>query len=116
MTVSQWQYISADPERAAAFYRDVFDWRVDNANALGYRQVAAADGGIGGGFWPAPPQAPSFVQLFIGTPDVAAAVERALAAGASVIVPPSVLPDGDVMAVLRDPLGVSFGLMQTAAP
>jgi len=45
-------------------------------------------------------------------PDVAASAAAAVAEGASVIVPVTALPDGDVMAVLLDPLGQPFGLVQ----
>jgi uncharacterized protein len=108
--VLQWQMVSSDPDRAAQFYRDFCGWTIDTRNALGYRSVDT--GGTPGGIWPAPPGASSLVQLFIGVPDVEAASRQATALGARVIVPPSPLPDGDVLAVLVDPCGVSFGLMQ----
>ena len=112
--VARWQLVAADPAQAAAFYRSVFGWKVSTANALGYREIEAQPGGIGGGIWPAPPDTPAFVQMFVAVDDVAATVERAVAAGASVIVPVSVLPDGDEMAVLRDPSGVPMGLMKSS--
>jgi uncharacterized protein len=108
--VLQWQMVSTDPERAAQFYRALCGWTIDTGNALGYRAVDT--GGTPGGIWPAPAGASSLVQLFIGVPDVEAASRQASALGARVIVPPTHLPDGDVMAVLVDPCGVSFGLMQ----
>jgi len=82
---------------------------------MGYRQVETGGGGISGGIWPAPPEAQGFVQLFVGVPDVAASVDQALALGAQVVVPATTLPDGDTMAVLRDPTGVTFGVMQRPA-
>jgi uncharacterized protein len=108
--VLQWQMVSTDPDRAEQFYRQLCGWTINTRNALGYRAVET--GGTPGGIWPAPPGATSFLQLFIGVPDVEAATQLATDLGASVIVPPTSLPDGDVLAVLRDPCGVSFGLMQ----
>jgi predicted enzyme related to lactoylglutathione lyase len=32
--------------------------------------------------------------------------------GATVIVPPTTLPDGDMMAILLDPAGLTFGVMR----
>jgi uncharacterized protein len=52
------------------------------------------------------------VQLFIGVDDVEAAVKKATDLGAEVLVPVTALPDGDVMAVLRDPYGLTFGVMR----
>ena len=108
--VLQWQLVAADPDRLATFYGRLFGWTITNRNALGYRQVTT--GGLSGGMWPAPAGAPSFVQLFVGVPDVAAALAQAQELGATVIVPVTTLPDGDVMAVLADPCGVTFGVMK----
>jgi predicted enzyme related to lactoylglutathione lyase len=108
--VVQWQLVCSDAEAAAQFYSEAFGWKIDRANALGYRSVDTGTGGTPGGIWPAPPGASSFAQLFVAVADVDAAVARATALGATLLVPRSVLPDGDVMAVLRDPTGLPFGL------
>jgi predicted enzyme related to lactoylglutathione lyase len=109
--VVRWQIVTPHAEQSAGFYKQLFGWKVDQRNGLGYRElVSSSDRGINGGVWPAPPDAPSFVQLFIEVPDVDASIAAALKLGAAIIVPKSVLPDGDEMAVLRDPTGVTFGL------
>jgi predicted enzyme related to lactoylglutathione lyase len=51
------------------------------------------------------------VQLFVEVDDCAAFVQSAVDKGARVLVPPQVLPGGETMAVLRDPAGMSFGIM-----
>ncbi len=109
--VTQWQIVSNRPDEVAAFYKSLFGWTVTAKNAMGYRQVGTG-GGLPGGLWPAPPDAPSFVQLFIGVPDVEQSVAQAVTLGAQVVVPATTLPDGDTMAVLRDPAGVTFGLIR----
>jgi predicted enzyme related to lactoylglutathione lyase len=108
--VVRWQIICADPDSTVSFYRQLFGWTDTRDNALGYRQVDTGSNGIDGGVWPGPPQVQPFVQLFIEVPDVARHIERATRLGAQVIVPDSVLPDGDRMAVLRDPAGLSFAI------
>ena len=112
--VMQWQIVTTEPDTLEQFYGSLFGWKISSNNALGYREIAA--GGIKGGLWPAPPGAPSFVQLFVGVPDVEASVAKATALGAKMIVPVTTLPDGDVMAVLADPMGVTFGLMKSKEP
>jgi predicted enzyme related to lactoylglutathione lyase len=110
-SVVKWQIVTPQVDACAAFYKDLFGWTANRDNMLGYSQIpAGSDRGIDGGIWPAPPEAPSFVQLFIEVPDVDASIARAQSLGATVIVPKAVLPDGDQMAVLRDPLGMTFGL------
>lgn len=113
--VLQWQLVTTNPEQLARFYGDLFGWSVSADNALGYRQVDTGDSRLPGGMWPAPPTGHNFVQLFVGVPDVEHAVARAKELGGRVIVPPTALPDGDVMAVLADPCGVTFGVMRHIA-
>lgn len=109
-----WQIVTPQAEASANFYQSLFGWSANQDNALGYRQIASAgDRGIDGGVWPAPPEASSFVQLFIAVSDVAASIAAAEKLDASVVVPRTALPDGDAMAVLRDPTGVTFGLISS---
>jgi predicted enzyme related to lactoylglutathione lyase len=113
--VVRWQIVTPDAENVAAFYKKLFGWSISANNALGYREVATeAPGGIDGGIWPAPPEAHTFVQLFVQVEDVDDAIRRAQEMGATVIVPRSPLPDGDTIAILRDPAGLPFGLLSTA--
>jgi predicted enzyme related to lactoylglutathione lyase len=110
--VVRWQVVTSDPDSVSRFYSDTFGWTITTANALGYREADTGPGGISGGFWPAPPGVPGFAQLFIAVDDVERSVTDAVARGAKIIVPVSVLPDGDTMAILSDPAGMSFGVMK----
>ena len=109
--VVQWQIVTKEPEKAAKFYAGLFGWKVDASNALGYRVVDTQSGrGINGGVWPSPPEGHNLVQLFVEVEDIDASIAKATALGASVIVPKSELPDGDALAIVLDPAGLSFGL------
>jgi predicted enzyme related to lactoylglutathione lyase len=109
--VTAWQIVTRQPEKLQTFYSTLFGWEIDANNALGYRVVdTGSERGIDGGMWPAPPDAHDFVQLFIDVDDVAAVAKRVVELGGKVIVPPQKLPDGDEMAILQDPAGISFGL------
>jgi predicted enzyme related to lactoylglutathione lyase len=109
--VVQWQIVAREPEKVARFYAKTFDWQVRTDNALGYRAIeTGSDRGISGGVWPSPPEGHNLVQLFIEVDDVDAYVAKATANGATVIIPKSQLPDGDTMAILLDPAGLSFGI------
>lgn len=111
--VIHWQLVTPDPEAAQSFYTGLFGWTCDDDNALRYRRLASEGEkgqGIGGGIWPAPPEANAFVQLHIHVDDLPTAVERAKELGANVILPPQELPEGQSMAVLHDPQGVPFAL------
>lgn len=111
--VIEFQMLSKSPEETAKFYSRLFGWTVNANNPLGYRRITTgSQEGIQGGIWPAPPEAPNFVQLFIGVADVNASAKNAEQLGAKVIIPPTMLPEGDELAVLLDPQGVSFALVR----
>jgi uncharacterized protein len=111
--VIEWQILAADPEAVAEFYGRLFDWRVDANNQLGYRRIGPGKSdGIAGGIWPAPQTAKNFVQLFVGVDDVSRYYDLATGLGATSIVAPQNLPDGDELAIMADPFGMPFGIIR----
>ena len=108
--VVRWQIITPNPEATARFYSAMFSWSVTGNNAMAYREVETGKPGVDGGIWPGPPDQPPMLQLFISVPDVGKAVENAVSLGAKVVLPDSLLPDGDRIAVILDPVGLSVGL------
>ena len=113
--VIQFQILSKAPNETAQFYVRLFGWTVHSDNPLGGMVVGTgSEAGIQGGIWPAPPEAPNFVQLFIAVEDVNASVKRAEELGAKLIVPPTMLPEGDEMAVILDPQGMSVAVWKSA--
>jgi uncharacterized protein len=111
-SVKQWQIVAKDPDAVASFYSRLFGWTVDRGNALGYRAVKGA--GIDGGIWPSPPDGHNLIQLFVEVEDIDKVLQKAMSLGAKVIVPKSTLPDGDSMAVLLDPAGLTIGVFRPA--
>jgi len=111
--VMQFQILSTAPDDTARFYGSLFGWTVNADNPLGYREISTGSSeGIQGGIWPAPPQASGLVQLFVKVEDVKTCVRRAEEMGARLIIPPTTLPAGGELAVLHDPLGISFGVVK----
>ncbi|MEP7367783.1 MAG: VOC family protein [Acidobacteriota bacterium] len=109
--VVHFQIITKNPETHGRFYQELFGWSLDDANPMGYRKIeTGSKDGIQGGLWPAPAQAPNFVQLFVQVEDCAAYVDKATALGAKVLIPPTMLPEGQTMAVLLDPEQMSFAV------
>lgn len=109
--VVHFQILSKSPDETARFYATLFGWLIGDDNPLGYRRIdTGSRDGIQGGIWPAPPQAPNFVQLFIEVGEMQAAITRAESLGARVLIPATRLPEGQEMAVLLDPQGMAFAL------
>ncbi len=109
--VFQFQMLSKQPDDTAKFYTQLFGRTVDANNPMNYRRIdTGTTEGIQGGIWPAPPEAPNFVQLIIAVDDVATYAGDATRLGARVLIPPTPLPEGEAMAVLLDSYGMSFGI------
>lgn len=112
--VTHFQILSKVPEDTAQFYVRLFGWTLSADNPLGYRQIDTKSSiGIQGGIWPAPPGGSNFVQLFVTVDDVKATVRKAEEMGAKVAIAPTMLPEGDEMAVLVDPQQISFGVWKS---
>src|SRR4051812_18609001 len=95
-SVRHWQFLTSDPDRTAAFYGDLFDWPVSNANGMGYRTVSSSGGiGIDGGIWPTPPGGLEGVQIYIEVADIDATLARVRELGGTVVLEKQILPDGD---------------------
>jgi uncharacterized protein len=110
--VMQWQIVSKQPDAHAGFYSAVFGWKIRSDNPMGYLIASTeSERGISGGFWPAPPEANAFVQLFLEVSDMAKTIDKVSQHGGSVLIPAQNLPEGDQMAILRDPMGVTFGVV-----
>lgn len=115
--VMQWQIVSKEPNKHADFYATVFGWKMSADNPMGYRiATTGSDRGISGGFWPAPPEAQAFVQLFIEVNDIDKTIEKVTSNGGTVLIPPQNLPEGQKMAILRDPMGIPLGVMTAMKP
>jgi predicted enzyme related to lactoylglutathione lyase len=113
--IVRWQVVTPDPEATGRFYSAMFSWTMSSDNVMAYREVATGKPGIDGGIWPGPPGQQPMMQLFVSVPDVGEAIERATALGAKVLFPDSVLPDGDRIAVILDPVGMPIGLCSLVA-
>jgi predicted enzyme related to lactoylglutathione lyase len=109
---------STDPERAHAFYRSVFGYRIDPLEMAGpdYGLFAlpaeeAPLGGMGG-MMGAPEGTPSHWLVYFAVADADAAGAAAEAHGGSVLAPAFDTPFGR-MSALTDPAGAVFWIAQT---
>ena len=106
---------SRDPEAAAAFYSGVFGWDVKKLPEMEYWQLEV-DGEGQGGIGPMPEmvpgESPPFWTIYFMTDDIDASVAKAVELGGSVTAPVTVVPDMLRFAVIADPAGAMFSLLQ----
>jgi hypothetical protein len=106
---------AADPERAAAFYKKVFDWQIEKwPGPMEYWMVTTGGEGcpgINGGLLRrnAPVTATTNT---IGVESVDKAVDAVKAAGGKLVMPKTPIPTVGYFAYLEDTEGNLFGVMQ----
>jgi len=116
-----YELITADPERAKAFYDAVVGWDIGprQPGDMDYRMIAAPDGMIGGVMglsadMSANGARPVWLGYF-GVENVDATVETVTKAGGQVHLPAFDIPGVGRLAMVSDPQGVPFYVMRGAS-
>ena len=110
--VVAWELMVKDLPKQQGFYGQVFDWEITTPQP-GQRWAAINTGGAEGTIAQySPPQGD--LALVVQVEDVAATVDKALRLGGRVVHPPDTLPDGGLVALLRDPEGNLFWVIRPA--
>lgn len=103
-----------DPERAAAFYRDLFGWQITKwEGPIDYWLVTTGEGGPGidGGLMKRP--APGYpVVNTIDVPSIDEYVKKVEAKGGKITMPKMAVTGIGWMAYCTDPEGNLFGIME----
>ena len=104
-----------DPQRAAAFYGNVFDWRVTppEAGEVHWR-VATGDTGLDGGIVQAQDGGPHVV-LWIEVESVSLSLAEVVGHGGEVVRPMMRAKSGSVDALFTDPAGNLVGMYQKSS-
>ena len=104
-----------DPVAATEFYAAVFDWKVEQWGDQPYGLYTTGVGGPGIDGAAAPSEYHGQkVVLTVEVDDLAAAVEKARAAGGTIVVENAPIPGVGTHAQVLDPNGVLVGLLQPA--
>ncbi|MGW1724329.1 VOC family protein [Streptomyces sp. NPDC002306] len=105
------ELLTRAPEQAENFYTTVFGWSV---NASEHYTQWGLDGADFGGMITMddkfPPEVPPHWLPYFAVRDVDATAATATAAGGTVLMEPTSVPQGPRIAVLRDPQGAVFGV------
>jgi predicted enzyme related to lactoylglutathione lyase len=116
--VVHFEVTGKDGRRLQEYYSELFGWKIDNNEALGYGTIAhPADGspGIGGGIGAAPGGGVGQVTFYVGVPDIEATLARAEALGGSRVFGPAPVPGTELeLGQFTDPEGRVIGLMKVA--
>ena len=90
-----------DQDKQRAFYSGVFGWNIDAGGAI---KNAGVDGTLR--------KDPTDKIIYLGVPDVAAALKQVAAAGGTVIMPRFEVKGVVVIGLFKDPAGNGMGLVE----
>ena len=107
--------IGADnPERAAEFYRKVFDWKIEKwKGPVDYWLVTTGEGNIPGIDGAIMEKANQSTVNTVDVPSVDEFANRITQAGGKIVMPKRAVPGVGYMAYCADPEGNIFGIMQS---
>lgn len=112
--ITWFEITSAEPEKASAFYAELFDWQTSSPPELGgYTLVDTGNGddAVGGGIGAPEAGNPPAITLYVKVDDLAATLAHAERLGGRTLVPPTPLPaDNGSIAIMADLDGNALGL------
>ena len=116
--VVHWELMSKEPQKLAAFYAKVFDWKVDHRPELNYRVVdTKAGAGINGGIIKPDREGPwpGNMLFYIAGDDLSAYRRKVVEAGGKIHVEEQEVPGMGAFSLFTDPEGRMMGLWRSAA-
>ena|ERR671921_1142078 len=119
--VLHFEVIGKDGEKLRGFYSDLFDWKIDADNPMGYGIVdresnLSDDGaGIGGGVAGGPEGYEGHVTFYVEVEDVEQALARAEELGGRRLMGPDDVMPGLVIGQFADPEGHMIGVMRNTS-
>jgi predicted enzyme related to lactoylglutathione lyase len=91
-----------DSTQLSQFYTSVFGWQIDQKGAI------TTASGLKGTLRQDPPEK----IIYIGVPDINAALAKIKASGGNVVLPRTIIPNDVVFALFTDPAGNRMGLVE----
>jgi predicted enzyme related to lactoylglutathione lyase len=118
--VVHFEIAGTDGAALRAYYAELFDWRIDAANPLGYGLVPReenlnAEGiGIGGGISQGPEGYPGHVTFYVEVPDVELSLQKAEQLGGKRMMGPERVMEGVEIGLFTDLQGHTIGVIKGA--
>lgn len=111
--VIHFEFGAADGAGLAAFYGELFDWRVEPAGPE-YWLLSPGDGSLGGAVLQVGEGVSPYVTVYVAIDDLELSLAKAEELGASRLVPETTVPGVGTFAMIRDPAGNMVALMKAA--
>ena len=111
--VIHFEVMGKDGAALQSYYSELFGWKPNADNAVGYGVVEAENGnGIGGGIGATPDGSAGHVTFYVGVEDVGAALERAESLGGTRVFGPETVMEQVEIGLCNDPEGHMGGVVR----
>jgi predicted enzyme related to lactoylglutathione lyase len=114
-SVTHFEIYAEDLTGLATFYRELFDWKIEQAPAIDYFHIqtgSAGNPGIGGGMLYRPIQGPRSWVHYVLVDSIDQTIERVERLGGKQLRPKAAVPKTAWYAVLEDPEGNIFAVYE----
>ncbi len=106
-----WELAGNDGKALQSFYAELFDWKVDADNSMGYGMInTGGSGSVDGGIYTS--DEPKQPVIYAGVPDLQATLDKVAQLGGTTVVPPTEVPGMVTFALFSDPAGNIFGIVK----
>jgi uncharacterized protein len=118
--VVHFEVIGKDGGKLQSYYSELFGWKVDASNPMGYGIVKGEDnpssmGSIGGGIATGPDGYEGHVTFYVGVPDIEEALQKAESLGGTRVMGPEKVMDQVELGQFKDPEGHLIGLVRDSS-
>jgi len=110
--IVHWELLVNDLEVAKKFYSAVFDWTIEESSFPGYPMIQTGAEPNGAMMAKPDPDLKSALTTYFGVDDIEESLTKAVAAGATLVVPRTPIPGVGYWAMFNDPDGIPIGLFQ----
>jgi hypothetical protein len=109
--IVHFELIGKDAATLKAFYSQLFDWKIGELmpDMGNYGLIDAESSGLAGGVGQSDDGKPR-TSVYAQVPDLQATLDKVVALGGSVVMPPTEIPGVTTLALFSDPAGNVFGL------
>jgi predicted enzyme related to lactoylglutathione lyase len=114
--VVHFEVVGRDAQALQGFYKDAFDWQMQEAIPDFYAMAyPSAEGGINGGIGAAMSGGAGHVTFYVEVPDLEEVLSKIEGLGGSTVMEPMEVPEGPTIAMFSDPEGHVVGLLKAGS-
>jgi predicted enzyme related to lactoylglutathione lyase len=118
--VVHFEITGTDGAKLRSFYTELFDWKINADNPMGYgivesEQTSTGQAGLPGGIAQGPEGYPGHVTVYVEVPDVEAAMAKAESLGGKRLMGPEQVMENVEIGLFHDPEGHVIGLIKAVS-